>query len=101
MTTSVDRTVSSGLGCSLVTPILMAHEPEYGSKHEDGTRKSEQMLGIGCRQIDDHQLAHDGEQCDQDTVRTCTTLCRRSAITSSERLNSSAMMTVKIIPNSA
>jgi hypothetical protein len=54
------------LGRSLVTPILVAHEPEYGAQREDGTRKSEQMLGIGCRQIDDHQLAHDGEQCDQD-----------------------------------
>ena len=35
------------------------------------------------------------------TVRTWTIPCRRSAITNSDRLNSSAMMTVKIIPNSA
>jgi hypothetical protein len=35
------------------------------------------------------------------TVRTWTMPCRRSATTSSDRLNSSAMITVKIIPNNA
>ncbi|MFZ1105072.1 MAG: NIPSNAP family protein, partial [Hyphomicrobiaceae bacterium] len=35
------------------------------------------------------------------TARTCTTLSTRSASASRERLNSSAMMTVKIMPNRA
>ena len=43
--------------------------------------------------------ASERSQAIRTTARTCTTLRRRAGSISSERLKSSAMITVKIIPN--
>jgi hypothetical protein len=53
--------------------ILISYQPIDGAEGDDRRREREQFIGCVC-DIEDQALAHAGEQRNQDTVRTCTTL---------------------------
>src|SRR2546430_4566446 len=50
----------------LLTPILSANEPIDGTERQDRRCEREHLLGLRLGKIDDHQLADDGEQRDQE-----------------------------------
>ena len=86
---------------SVFALVLIAHQPMHASKCQDRSSECKKLLGVRRRQIHDHQLPHDGEQRDKDDSANLhdasIALCNHQK----DRSNSSAMITVKIIPNSA
>ena len=81
--------------------ILISNEPIDGAKRQDCRREREKLQGIGRSEIKDNQFADDGEKRDQYHGAHLHYTFLPSATTRSERLNSSAMMTLKIAPNMA
>jgi hypothetical protein len=47
---------------SLLAPVLIANKPIHGAERQDRRRQGQDLCRIRSRQIDDHQLADDGEQ---------------------------------------
>jgi hypothetical protein len=84
---------------NVFAPVLIAYQPD--AKRQNRSSKRKKLLSVRRRHIHDHQLSHDRKQRDEDDVRTCTAPRWRSAITRRHRSNSSAMITVKIIPKTA
>ena len=81
--------------------ILVTNEPVDGAERKDRRSKREKLHGIGRSEIKDNQFADDGEKRDQYHRTHLHDAFLPLGDDKSDRLNSSAMMTVKIAPNMA
>ena len=81
--------------------IAAADQPVDNAEGKDRGREREELRRICFPQIENDGFATDGEQRDHYDRTDLDNLSRRSAITRSDFLNSSAMITVKIMPNTA
>ena len=86
---------------NLFAPILITHQPIHASKRQSRGGERQKLFGGGCRHIHNHQLTYDREQSNKNNCTNLHDRRSRSAITRRDRLNSRAMITVKIIPNTA
>jgi hypothetical protein len=80
------------------TPVLISDKPIDRSKRDDGCRQRKQLSRCVC-QIEDENFADDSQQRNQDHGGNLHHALLTLGGDEQRRLNSRAMMTVKIAPN--